>query len=172
MSHLNIEIKAKCYYPHIARAYLKFNKAKFIGVDNQIDTYFNCRDGRLKLREGNIENCLVQYNREDLANAKASYVNLFYSSPDSSLKEILTKSLGVLAVVSKYREIYFIDNVKFHIDQVEGLGDFIEIEAIGTEEQFDTLQQQCQFYIKQLCIRQEDLITCSYSDLILNPVKE
>ena len=51
------------------------------------------------------------------------------SDPKSSLKEVLTKALGVLTVVDKKREIYFIGNVKFHIDTVESLGTFIEIEA-------------------------------------------
>jgi predicted adenylyl cyclase CyaB len=167
MSHLNIEIKAKCSSKDKVRDFLISKNAKFIGVDNQTDTYFNCQNGRLKLREGNVENCLVQYEREDTAEAKPSHVNLFMLVPKSPLKDILVNSLGILVVVPKIREIYFIDNVKFHIDYVDGLGDFLEIEAIGEQKDFINLQLQCEYYMKYLNVNTEDLITCSYSDLIL-----
>src|SRR4051812_43904611 len=88
---------------------------------------------RLQLREGNIENCLVYYERENRAGPKQSDVSLFPVVPDSALKDILSQSLGVLVVVEKQREIYFIDNLKFHIDVVENLGSFVEIEAIDAD---------------------------------------
>ena len=73
-------------------------------------------------------------------------------------------------IVDKKREIYFIKNVKFHIDTVENLGTFIEIEAIDIDDSIgkDKLQTQCQEYMKLLDISENDLISCSYSDLILN----
>lgn len=85
-------------------------------------------------------------------------------NPKSSLKEILTKSLEILVVVNKKREIYFIGNVKFHIDTVEDLGTFVEIEAIdndGTIEK-DKLLEQCQFFLDLFKISQDDLISVSY----------
>jgi predicted adenylyl cyclase CyaB len=94
---------------------------------------------------------------------------LFTSDPKSSLKEILIKALGILVVVDKKREIYFIDNVKFHIDVVENLGTFVEIEAIDNVGNIgkDKLLQQCQFFLDLFEISQEDLISVSYSDLLL-----
>ena len=73
-------------------------------------------------------------------------------------------------VVDKQREIYFIDNVKFHIDQVEGLGSFVEIEAIDATGQLgiEKLRQQCDYYIALLEINPEDLVETSYSNLLLN----
>jgi adenylate cyclase, class 2 len=169
MKHLNIEIKAKSNNQDEIREILKSNNSEFKGEDRQIDTYFKISHGRLKLREGNMENYLVHYVRENKEGPKRSDVTLYKSTPGSSLKDILTKSLGVLVVVDKKREIYFIDNVKFHIDTVEGLGAFVEIEAIATDENIaiETLQNQCDKYLELLGIKKEDLISVSYSDLIL-----
>jgi len=169
MAHVNIEIKAKSNNQDAIREILKSKKADFKGVDHQIDTYFKVENGRLKLREGKIENHLIHYQRENKEGPKQSDVTLFKSDPKSSLKEILTKALGILVVVDKKREIYFIDNVKFHIDVVEDLGTFVEIEAIDNDGTIgkDKLLQQCQFFLDLFKISQEDLISVSYSDLLL-----
>jgi len=169
MPHVNIEIKAKSNNQDAIREILKSRNADFKGVDHQIDTYFKVNNGRLKLREGKIENHLIHYQRENKEGPKQSDVTLFKSDPKSSLKEILTKALGILVVVDKKREIYFIDNVKFHIDNVEDLGTFVEIEAIGNDGTIgkDKLLEQCQFFLDLFKISQEDLISVSYSDLLL-----
>ena len=103
MKHLNIEIKAKCNDHEKIREILKSRNADFKGTDHQNDTYFKVNNGRLKLREGNIENFLVFYEREDKEGPKQSDVILFKSDPNSSLKEILLTSLGTLVVVDKQR---------------------------------------------------------------------
>lgn len=169
MAHVNIEIKAKSNNQDEIREILKSKNADFKGVDHQVDTYFNVNNGRLKLREGNIENYLIHYQRDNKEGPKQSDVTLFKSDPQSSLKEILTRSLGILVVVDKQREIYFIDNVKFHIDRVEDLGTFVEIEAIDNDGTIgkDKLLEQCQFFLDLFKISQEDLISVSYSDLLL-----
>ena len=73
-----------------------------------------------------------------------------------------------MAVVDKKREIYFIDNVKFHIDKVKGLGNFIEIEAIDKTGKIGKkkLLEQCNYYIKLFGIKNTDLLSNSYSDLL------
>lgn len=169
MSFLNIEIKARCPDPGMIRNILSQRHAIFKGEDHQIDTYFICQHGRLKLREGNIEHHLIHYHREDKIGPKKSIVTLYRPEPDSTLKEILTHALGILVIVDKKREIYFIDNVKFHIDQITGLGSFVEIEAIDATGKIGTekLQKQCEEYVALFQIRPTDLIDCSYSDMLL-----
>lgn len=169
MTHINIEIKAKSSDQERIREILKSKNADFKGIDHQNDTYFNVSSGRLKLRKGNIENYLIYYQREDEKGPKQANVTLFKSDPESTLKEILTKALGVLVVVDKRREIYFVDNVKFHIDTVEDLGTFVEIEAIDNNGTIgkDKLLEQCRFFLDLFNISQEDLISVSYSDLLL-----
>lgn len=169
MSHQNIEIKAKSNNHDFIRDFLKSNNAEFKGVDHQIDTYFKAQDWRLKLREGNIENDLIFYQRDDVQWLKQSKIILFKNQPQSSLKEILSKSIWILVVVDKTREIYFIDNVKFHIDNVIGLGTFVEIEARDPDWTIwlEKLQQQCNYYMTHFQISQDDLISGSYSDLLM-----
>lgn len=173
MKIINVEIKARCADIKTIREILVAHNARFIGVDHQVDTYFKVNRGRLKLREGNIENALIHYNRPDQSGPKKSEVILYRSAPDASLKQMLTAALGVLTKVDKQRSIYFIDNVKFHLDEVKNLGNFVEIEAIDTDgsRTENQLKAQCEHYIQLFEIKQEDLLENSYSDLILSVEK-
>jgi predicted adenylyl cyclase CyaB len=75
----------------------------------------------------------------------------------------------VLTVVDKTRDIFWLDNVKIHLDQVEGLGCFLEIEAQDTEGTGDegVLRQQCEALMQKFGVEASDLIQKSYSDLLL-----
>jgi adenylate cyclase, class 2 len=170
MKHVNVEIKAKCSDHSGIRTILHRENADFRGKDHQTDTYFRVQSGRLKLREGNIENSLIHYERENKEGPKQADIILYKTEPDSGLKEILAKALGILVVVDKTREIYFIGNVKFHIDTVKDLGTFVEIEAIGDGMDADKaeLLQQCQYYLDLFKIPEQDLMAVSYSDLLIS----
>ena len=169
MSFLNVEIKAKCNNPENIRRYLLANNADFKGTDEQLDTYFNVPNGRLKLREGNIENNLIFYERTDQSGPKNSHFNLVKVEDAKGLKEVLKKSNGLKVVVKKKREIYYISNVKFHIDEVPGLGSFVEIEAgnVFVDLSQKELKEQCDFYMREFGIEPEDLIEVSYSDMLM-----
>ncbi|MFX0181570.1 MAG: class IV adenylate cyclase [Candidatus Hodarchaeota archaeon] len=170
MPHVNIEFKAKCSNPDHIREILKSLNAEFKGTDNQIDSYFKVHSGRLKLREGNIETALIYYERKDKEGPKQSDVTLFHPDPSkvAPLREILTKILGIKVIVDKEREIYFIGNVKFHIDSIKGLGSFMEVEAIDIDGTIGIkkLQEQCRYYLHLFKISEKDLISQSYSDLL------
>ncbi len=169
---LNVEIKAKVKNLSEARKYLLSQNADFRGTDHQIDTYFNTPKGRLKLREGNIECSLIGYHRENQAEAKRSDIGLQKLDPSTAqgIREALTMTIGQRVVVDKSREIYFIDNVKFHLDNVKGLGEFVEIEAIDSVGNIgeEKLREQCKNYQELLGIQTEQLLTHSYSELILD----
>lgn len=141
---------------------------EFRGTDHQTDTYFNVKRGRLKLREGNIENALINYDRDDIAGSKKSDVILYRHAPDDALKDILTKQFGIRVIVNKIRRIYFKGNIKFHFDTVEGLGSFIEVEAIDDKDEFTTeqLRAQCDHYLNFFGVTKEQLIDRSYSDML------
>lgn len=138
------------------------------GIDNQTDTYFKVPNGRLKLREGNIENCLIQYDRPDQSGPKISKYHLVFIR-EGNIKDALTKALGVLAVVTKKRDIYYLGNIKLHFDEVVGLGHFIEIEARDEKDEIElaVLQSQCDQIMEVFEIKTEDLISESYSDMLL-----
>lgn len=168
MPFINIEIKAKTNSADKIRSLLLREGAEFLGTDIQTDTYFNVPTGRLKLREGNIENNLIFYQRNNQPGPKQSDFSLSPVTDPLLLKEILTESLGIRVVVKKKREIYYIDNVKFHIDKVEDLGEFVEIEAgnKATDHSTIVLRKQCDYYINLFEIGEDDLLESSYSDML------
>jgi adenylate cyclase class 2 len=147
---------------------------EFRGTDHQTDTYFNVKRGRLKLREGNIENALINYDRDDIAGSKKSDVILYRHTPDDALKDILVRQLGIRVIVSKIRRIYFKGNVKFHFDTVEGLGSFIEVEAIDERDEFTIkqLKAQCDHYLHFFGVTKNQLVDKSYSDMLKSKTKD
>lgn len=169
MNIKNFEFKAKTDGLEKYENKLLALNPRFLGIDHQIDTYFNVNTGRLKLREGNIENSLINYERENISGSKISEIILYQHEPNIALKNILTRQLGVKIIVDKKRKIYFIDNVKFHFDIVENLGTFIEVEAIDNKGEFTTeeLKKQCDKYFDFFGLTINNIIDKSYSDLIL-----
>ena len=169
MTILNFEFKAGTNnLVGLEKKLLELNPV-FIGEDHQTDTYFNVPTGRLKLREGNIENSLIYYERQNTAGAKQSDVLLYKHAPDKTLKDILVRTHGVKVIVEKTRRIYFMDTVKFHFDTIVGLGTFIEVEAIDNtgEIGIEQLKEQCDKYARFFEIKDSDYIALSYSDLIM-----
>lgn len=167
---ISLEIKARCPDHGKVRAALKSLKARFKGLDRQCDTYFRVPSGRLKLREGLIENALIYYQRVDQKKSKRCD-SILYECPDASaMKKVLTMALGVLVAVDKDREIYFIRNAKFHIDRVKGLGSFVEIEVFERKGMTSPamLRKQCRGFQELLGILPKDLVADSYSDLLLS----
>ena len=169
MKAIIIEIKARCHNPEDIESILLSNNALYEGSDLQIDTYFNSESGRVKLREGNIENSLIHYYRAERKGQKKSEVTLYKTEGDSyALKEILSNTLGIKTVVEKTRKIFFIENVKFHIDQVKNLGSFVEIEAIDVNGKVgeDKLRKQCNDFVSLLGLDKAEFLDQSYSDMM------
>ena len=106
MAFINIELKARTPDPGFIRQYLFDHGADFKGTDHQCDTYFNVPHGRLKLRQGNIENTLIQYMAYDESGPKQSDFQLMEVTDGAALKEILRKSLGIKIVVEKKRRFF------------------------------------------------------------------
>jgi predicted adenylyl cyclase CyaB len=167
MKLLNFEFKAHLHDPAPVRATLKRLRARSLGTDRQIDTYFRVPAGRLKIREGRIENSLIFYHRTNSARARRSNVELMLLPRRNSLRIILTRALGVLAVVDKRREIYFVGNVKIHLDQVRGLGTFVEVEAMTRSGDIQKVRAQATKFRKLFAVSPQDIEPLSYSDLIL-----
>ena len=170
MSAINIEIKARCFHPEKVEAFLLSAGARYVGLDTQKDTYFEVPGGRLKLRQGAIENNLIFYHRSDGEGPKTSH---FYLSPvqdGGSLETLLSAALSVKVVVEKHRKIFFIEHTKFHIDEVPGLGSFVEIEVSNLHHPNLTrvsMEADCNRYMEVLGIAPEHLIANSYSDLLI-----
>jgi adenylate cyclase, class 2 len=168
--HVNFEFKARTMRLQELEDRLQAHQPVFKGVDHQIDTYFHVPHGRMKLREGAIENALIHYQRHNIAGAKQSDVLLYEHQPHPLLKQVLTAALGVKVVVDKQRKIYFIENVKFHFDEVKELGTFVEVEAIDRDGSIgiEKLREQCNYYSQLFELTAADYVAESYSDLLLN----
>ena len=166
-----VELKAHAADLSPLRERLRTAGAVHHGTDHQIDRYFPVAEGRLKLRLGNVERSLIFYHRPDTAGPKDSAVSLTRLEGEAAaadLGDTLHRALGTRVVVDKVREIYFIDNVKFHLDRVRGLGTFVEIEAIGSDaREHDALLTQLNHYRALLNIHDDDLLARSYSDMLL-----
>ena len=170
MKHINIEIKAKCFHPQKVEAFLVSANAVFKGTDLQKDTYFNVLNGRLKLRQGNIENNLIYYNRNNQKGPKQSDFQLVPVKDAIAMENLLTEALGRKVVVEKKRKIFFLDNIKIHLDEVPQLGSFVEIEASNISNpslSVEQLHTQCADLMQHFEIKDEDLIENSYSDMLL-----
>ncbi len=170
MNIKNVEFKARVDDLNTYEKILFQIGAQYIGTDHQIDTYFNTHLGRLKLREGNIENALIQYDRADTTHAKLSSVILYMHKPDKALKDILTLQLGIKTIVDKFRKIFHLENVKFHLDTVTKLGTFIEVEAIDNKNMYSQkfLENQCEYYFNLFGLGEYSLQPKSYSDMVIN----
>jgi predicted adenylyl cyclase CyaB len=127
----NIEIKARLADPVAAEA-VAIRLSDF-GPEliHQEDVFFNAEAVRLKLRIF-APDCgeLIRYERADTAGARLSQYSIAATSDPQALLEILSKILGVAGVVKKDRTLYLVGQTRIHIDRVEDLGDFLELEVV------------------------------------------
>lgn len=130
----NIEIKAK------ADLTLAEETAKALGTLHehlqQVDTFFNVPQGRMKLRSQNGRSVLITYFRSDTSGPKHSSYTLCPVQDPDKMKEVLGGALGVKGVVEKDRKVYLVTwnkepalTARIHLDRVKGLGDYLEFEV-------------------------------------------
>jgi homotetrameric cytidine deaminase len=165
----NIEIKARDRDPQRRLELALALGADEQGVISQRDTYFDGARGRLKLREQEPgEDELIEYHRADEAEARTSSYRRVSVAAAAELGEALDAALGTLVVVTKRRRLLLLDNVRIHLDEVEELGNFVELEAVAAADS-DLAHERAQVgrLRDQLEIGADALIGESYSDLLL-----
>lgn len=164
----NIELKARLACLGAARQTAQSIATKEIGLQEQVDTYFHCPNGRLKLRQ--IEHSpaqLVWYARPDEEGPKPSDYRLVPVTNPETLKAALADAYGIWCVVRKRREIYLYHNVRIHLDEVEDLGSFLEFEAVlGPNVDDEKGRTQLTDLRQRFSISEADLLAVSYSDLL------
>jgi adenylate cyclase class 2 len=163
----NIELKARCVDLERARRAAESLGATFSGILDQCDTYFAAPHGRLKLREtAGLPAELIWYERPNDVESRASDYRLVRVDDARGLRDALTAALGGREVVRKRRELWLWENVRIHLDAVEGLGTFVEFEAVMTDGDDDAAGHAKLAKLRAaLGIGEGDLIASSYADL-------
>jgi predicted adenylyl cyclase CyaB len=152
----------------VAAAAVERHGAHFHSEESQTDTYFHVPHGRLKLREINGQTAaLIAYDRPDQKGSRLSAYHLVPVPDPAALKAALASALGVRGTVRKRRAIYLWHNVRIHLDEVEGLGTFVEFEAVlGPSEDAATAEERLEHLEHALMLDPAQYVATSYADLL------
>ena len=164
----NVEIKARVAEPARLRALAAVLADGPPVVIEQTDTFFAVGRGRLKLRvfaDGAGE--LISYERPDAAGPKTSRYGIAPVADGASLLAVLSAALPVRGVVRKRRELLLCGRTRIHLDRVEGLGDFLELEVVLAEgEDLAAGEAEARELMARLGIAPGDLVSGAYLDLL------
>jgi len=164
----NIEIKARVDDLGDARRRATALTSEPPKVVDQIDTFFQVTRGRLKVRafaDGSGE--LITYERADERGPKQSTYTRVDCDDAAALREALSRVLPVRGVVSKHREVFLVGRTRIHLDAVENLGSFVELEVVLADgESPEAGQLEARGLLESLNIPEGDLIADAYIDLL------
>jgi len=163
----NVELKAADPDPARSLAACRELGAEDKGVLRQRDTYFRTRAGRLKLREEEPGGAvLIQYDRPDAAEARESRYRLSPVPEPDVLRASLDQALGTLVVVDKERHLFVWEGVRIHLDTVEGLGSFVELEGVAPEASDLSAEREKVAHLQE-ALGIGEVLSDSYSDRLL-----
>ena len=164
----NIEIKARVRNIEETRRRAEDLSDAPVEVIRQEDIFFNTPQGRLKLRllaEGRGQ--LIYYTRPDQEGPKRSDYHISHTSDPLNLKRVLELAYGIRGVVRKTRYLYLVGQTRVHLDDVEGLGQFMELEVVMGEGQSDAEGQAiAEALMASLGVNKTDLLEGAYLDLL------
>lgn len=164
----NIEIKARVADLSVVRARAASLSSGAPQLIQQRDTFFDVARGRLKVRafaDGSGE--LIAYERANQRGPKESTYTRAECRDAAALCEALARVLPVRGVVVKRREVFFAGRTRIHLDAVENLGSFIELEVVlGEGESPEAGQQEAHVLLESLTIPKTDLVPDAYIDLL------
>ena len=164
----NVEIKARVHDFEVFKAKAEALSDTPATLIEQLDTFYITPRGRLKLRVLAPDRCeLIQYSRADDSSAKTSTYDIVRSNDPAAFSRILESALPIRGVVTKKRYLYLVGATRIHLDEVEGLGTFMELEVVldkGQTTQYGAAIAED--LMAKLGIRDEDLISGAYIDLL------
>ncbi len=167
LPYKDFTLKARAHDLTTLEKILLASNAWFIGSDNQKDTYFRIGNGKLKLRQGTVENLITHYERIDEEGIERTIVYRYDLNPSPNEIQSLFKAHEVIGTIEKERKIYYAGDVKVHLDTLPDNNLFVELEAIDRTDIVDlnTLRQRCLAVKKLLRIKDEDLLKTGYLPL-------
>jgi predicted adenylyl cyclase CyaB len=164
----NIEVKARARnFAEIKTRAEKLSDTR-VEVIPQEDTFFNTPQGRLKLRVLLGEKGqLIYYTRPDQEGPKRSDYHISYTADPANLKRVLELAYGIRGVIRKTRYLYLVGQTRVHLDDVDGLGQFMELEVVMREGQTDAEGQAiAEGLLERLGVEKSDLLEGAYMDLL------
>ena len=164
----NIEIKARARDFEEIRRHAESLSDTSVEVIPQEDIFFNTEKGRLKLRVLALNRGqLIYYTRPDQEGPKRSEYHIYETFDPENLKRVLELAYGIRGVVRKTRYLYLVGKTRVHLDDVEGLGQFVELEVVMGEGQSDAEgQATAEDLMSRLGVERGDLIEGAYMDLL------
>lgn len=164
----NIEIKARVRDFSAIKARAESLSDTPVEIIPQEDTFFHTPQGRLKLRVlAPDRGQLIYYTRPDQEEPKRSEYYLSHTSDPENLKHVLALAYGIRGVVRKTRYLYMAGQTRIHLDDVEGLGQFMELEVALQEGQSDAEGQSiAEELMASLGVQSGDLLERAYMDLL------
>ena len=166
----NIEIKARVRNFEEIKARAEELSNTPVQVISQQDTFFNTPRGRLKLRVLADHAQLIYYTRPDQEGPKRSDYHITRSTDPENLKRVLELAYGIRGVVKKTRYLYLVGQTRVHLDDVEGLGQFMELEVVMADGESDAEGQAiAEGLMSALGVESGDLIDGAYMDLLEKP---
>lgn len=163
-----VELKARVDFPSEVARRLEGSGARFESTLHQRDVYFLRVQGRLKLRiQRPGRDQLVWYDRPDVADTKESHIVLTALPPGHGLEPVLSSALGVRVVVSKVRRVFAWRGTRVHLDEVDGLGAYLEFErTLPHGARATPAHSELRAMMAELGIPDDALQSGSYSDLL------
>jgi predicted adenylyl cyclase CyaB len=164
----NIEIKARAgNFAEICRRAEALSDAP-VRILSQEDTFFSTPQGRLKLRLlAADQGELIYYTRPDREGPKRSDYHIFRTKDPENLRRVLELAYGIRGVVRKTRYLYLVGQTRIHLDDVEGLGQFMELEVVMQDGQSDAEGQAiAEDLMARLGVESRDLVEGAYMDLL------
>jgi predicted adenylyl cyclase CyaB len=169
----NIEIKARVRnFDEMRERAGKLSDMPMQVIDQE-DIFFNTEKGRLKLRILAVERAqLIYYTRPDQEGPKRSDYHIYETADPKNLKRVLELTYGIRGVVRKTRYLYIVGQTRVHLDDVEGLGQFMELEVVMQEGQSDAEGQIiAEGLMTGLGVERSDLLEGAYLDLLQHSSK-
>ncbi|KAM9313255.1 uncharacterized protein PAF06_011240 [Gastrophryne carolinensis] len=164
----NVEVKARIHnWESTLQVCQQLSKSSGEKI-SQRDIFFNTSQGRLKLRDfQDGRGQLIYYERPDMLGPKLSNYSISNTADPAGLEDVLTQALGVRGKVVKERFLFLVGQTRIHLDKVQDLGEFLELEVVLTESQSlqdgDIIAEQL---MSSLGISKADLLTGAYMDLL------
>jgi predicted adenylyl cyclase CyaB len=165
----NVEIKARARDPVALAARARILSDALPETLHQRDTFFGCAHGRLKLRElASGESELIWYDRPDIAWSRRSDYRVTSIADPATLRDVLERAYGVTQVVEKMRTLCLVGQTRIHLDEVDGLGSFVELEVVLQDGQPESEGHRIAAELMaRLGIAPGDLLTSAYADMLL-----